>query len=748
MASEPNTNVVAKLDKALINANSGDDKNETALLMMSPSVNWAEFLTPAPLSIALLGQLMLVAGEKDFSLENQRPEKGFQFIQHPESFRACLVQVSNTGWRAFNEAHKNMDQIRLYSAQVPDQVKKVVRTLVKGSEKDVKDFLPIELGKIDRNATECLRLAQAVEAKFEQVMDLTGELLEVASAARGYYQKAQEEIKIKQEIALAKEKSAREKITLAKKQQEDLETQVKDAKAGWEKAVDSMPSGWDLIGMQFVETYTNTVSNTASTMLPLLLQRGVAGIMAGGPLPAGVQMPAATPSPAPNQAVEPSTEQTPTAVQTVPASVNGDHLKILITKLVEDLKSASKESSNKPEDRDRDKDENDDDDNDDDDDDDDVGDEEPVAKKLLKTKLKMEDLQIDWSSQPDSPHKKEALQLLKKGIKICMEGETMMTQLNFSPDKMEAIAKQASTLKSKVMKFCTKAQTKTGGNPFYTKPPRQARSMASSANSSSSSVAKSAVENARFKIAEAKGLLERQENRYDQTCKELRESNEELSKVLQSLAELSPEKIANFDQIRETLIQGIKALASVREQWQKLVEFFQFITNIIKVCQKESLASFVEYAKVGQKRVLANGYADTDFMRDLIYEQVNQANTTSYVVWSISNTYVEISRNHLMSRLASLGHLIALDPEKERHTIEAKRNELMEGSQEAQEAIRKLVSEAKDHFHEKVTKRIEKIETELLKALPSGDPAKIKEINDSVKNAIKEADEELGADKF
>ena len=105
-AEESNSNVVANINKALINANSGDDKNETALLMMSPSMNWAEFLTPAPLSIALLGQLMLVAGEKDFSLENQRPEKGFKFIEHPESFRACLVQVSNTGWRAFNEAHK------------------------------------------------------------------------------------------------------------------------------------------------------------------------------------------------------------------------------------------------------------------------------------------------------------------------------------------------------------------------------------------------------------------------------------------------------------------------------------------------------------------------------------------------------------------------------------------------------------------------------------------------------------------
>ena len=607
-----------------------------------------------------------------------------------------------------------MDAIRLYSAQVPDQVKKVVRTLVKGSEEDVKDILPIELGKIDRNASECLRLAQAVEEKFEHVMDLTGELLEVSSAAKGYYQKSQEEIKIKREIALAKEESARQKMTLAKEQQEKLEKQVKDAKADWEKAVDSMPSGWDLIGMQFVETITNVVSNCPAVMVPLL----ALGSKAGGQLATGAQMPAEAQMP----------EQIPAVVPRVPESVNGDRLKILITTLVEDLKSASNDTSKKPKDGD--------------------GNEEPVAKRLLKTKLQLEELQKDWSSKDDSSNNKKALKLLEKGLEICTKGEDMMTQLYYSRDEIKEITKQASKLKDKVVTFCIKAKAKTGGNPFYTKPPRQAVSMTGSGNSTSSSVANSAAENARFKIAEARGLLERQENRYDQTCKELRESNEELSKVLQSLAELSPEKIANFDQIRETLIQGIKALASVREQWQKLVEFFQFITNIIKVCQKESLASFVEYAKVGQKRVLANGYADTDFMRDLIYEQVSQANMTSYVVWSISNTYVEISRNHLMSRLASLGHLIALDPEKERHTIEAKRNELMKGSEEAQEAIRKYVSETKDHFHEKVTKRIKQIETELLKALPSEDPAKIKEINDSVKSAIKEADDELDAGDF
>ena len=598
--------------------------------------------------------------------------------------------------------YKNMDAIRLYSAQVPDQVKKVVRTLVKGSAEDVEDVLPIELGKIDRNATECLRLAQAVEAKFEHVMDLTGELLRVSTAAKGHYVKSQEEVQMKREIALAKEEAARKKLALAKEQQEKLEKQVKEAKAGWEKAVDSMPSGWELIGMQFVEALTNSVSNIASTVLSRGAEKHTAAAQN-------------------QQGMDPSTEQTPNVM---PLSVNPEKLKVLITKLVDDVSSTFQKGSKE------------------------TKDEKSAAKEIGMARLHMKCLEEEWSSEEDSPDKQKALPLLTRGLQICSEAETLMTQLSRSPEEMEEIIKQASNLKGDVCTFCTKAQAKAGKNPFYTKPPRQARNMANSANSSSSSVTTSVVESARFKIAEARGLLERQEDRYDQTCKELQEGNEELSKVLQSLAEFSPEKIANFDQIRETLMQGIKALASVREQWQKLVEFFQFITNIIKVCQKESLSSFVEYAKVGQKRVLANGYASTDFMRDLIYEQVSQANTTSYVVWSISNTYVEISRDHLMSRIASLGHLIALDPEKDRVAIEVKRNELMEGSQEAQEAIRKHVSEAKDHFHVKVEKRIKQIETELLKALPSEDPAKIKEINDSVKNAIKEADEELDADKF
>ena len=563
-----------------------------------------------------------------------------------------------------------MDIIRLYSAKVPGQVKKVVRTLVSGSKEDVKDILPIELRKIEKNASESLELAKAVESKFENVMHLTGELLEVSSAAKGHFQKTQEELQMKREIALTKEKSAREEIERAKEEQDKLTKQVKEAKAQWEKAVDSMPSGWDLVGMQFVEGITKAFTSAAETVISAVATRGMNSSSA--------------PSHAdPNLRVDPSEKQSAKRVSKLPthALVKAELMKVCSAKLVEVLATFQDKSNGG----------------------------EP-AKDIKKTRNEMESLQKDWSTEQESKDDQEGLKLLSRGLEICMEAEKELEDLNLSNDKMKKIAKRASKLKDDIFKFCTKVQTKVQTNPFYTKPPRQARNMADPAKST--------------------------------------RSNKELSKVLQSLVEFSPEKIANFDQIRETLIKGIKALASVRERWQKLVEFFQCITNIIKVCQKESLTSFVEYSKVAQERRLTKGYTDTDFMRDLIYEQVSQANKTSYVVWSISNTYVEVSRKHLMSRLASLGHLIALDPEKDRATIEAKRIELLEGSQEAERAIMQLVSEAQNTFHEKVGERIKQFEEEMEKVLPPEDPARIKEINDSVAKAVKEADEELSADCF
>ena len=224
-----------------------------------------------------------------------------------------------------------MDIIRLYSAQVPGQVKKVVRTLVSGSKEDVKDILPIELRKIEKNASESLELAKAVESKFENVMHLTGELLEVSSAAKGHFQKTQEELQMKREIALTKEKSAREEIERAKEEQDKLTKQVKEAKAQWEKAVDSMPSGWDLVGMQVVEGITKAFTSAAETVIPVVVTRGMSllsGPRQGAPSDAD-----------PNLRVDPSEKQSAKRDSKLPmqALVKAELMKVFSAKLVEVL---------------------------------------------------------------------------------------------------------------------------------------------------------------------------------------------------------------------------------------------------------------------------------------------------------------------------------------------------------------------------------------------------------------------------
>lgn len=589
-----------------------------------------------------------------------------------------------------------MDGIRLQSLQIPGQVKNIVRILVNGSDQEVKSFLPIELRKIDRNATKCLALAEAVEKKFEFVMDLTGELDEVSASAQGYYQEEQEETRKKREIALIKEKEALEQVAKVKKQQENLEKQVREAKKGYDKAANSMPGTLGLVGMHLIETMTKVVANSASAVLPI-----------GWKVPSFLSD---------NLEEDDETKE----MQTVGEGVaEGQKLENLINYLVECLSTDSQGVKAGK----------------------DSGGEENVSEKLQTTRIYMQQLENDLPTEDKSDISKELSALLKEGLRICQKAEKLTKEFCSEPKEMKAMYSEALEIQKKVRMFCTKTQVNAGYSPLYTRPPRQAKAMASAANSASPSMAQTASENARFKMAQARGILEREEDRYDKACKDLDEKNKKLSKVLQELEEFTPEKIADFEEIRKILRLGIQALASLRERWQKLVAFFQFVTNIIKVCQTESLKSFAEYAAEAGKLALSNDYSGSDFMRDIIYEQVTQAKTTSFAVWSISNMYVEISGKYLVDRMAGLGHLLALDREKDRPQIEMKRNELIESSKKAQEEIRSLVQEAQDQYHKKVAKRKQKIESTLSEALPPEDPARIKEIDDTVNKAIKGADE-------
>ena len=105
-------------------------------------------------------------------------------------------------------------------------------------------------------------------------------------------------------------------------------------------------------------------------------------------------------------------------------------------------------------------------------------------------------------------------------------------------------------------------------------------------------------QNAQKEVDTAKEMLKYSQERYDSSTRILKESNDELGKVLADIAKYDMQKI-DFEKIRETLIKGIKALANLREQWGKLVRFFQMISNLIKCSMDTSLKDFVESTKSG-----------------------------------------------------------------------------------------------------------------------------------------------------
>ena len=89
-----------------------------------------------------------------------------------------------------------------------------------------------------------------------------------------------------------------------------------------------------------------------------------------------------------------------------------------------------------------------------------------------------------------------------------------------------------------------------------------------------------------------------------------------------------------------------------------------------------------------------------------------------------------------MDRITCLGRLVALDPEKDKHEIQLKREELNQGCFEAQEAIKRIASRKQKEIDEAFDKRIGRIEQEVEALIPAMPEAKIKEIESQAKSAI------------
>ncbi|XP_039373010.1 uncharacterized protein LOC120392358 [Mauremys reevesii] len=675
------------LVKAELSVSKAKDVRKETELRMKSYANWEEFLMPAPISIAILGQLVFIsAGQGDFSINKNPPKDGFKHIKYPESFRACLCQVSNQGWAAFNTAHVNMDQIRLLSMSVPGRMKAIVKILFQDTE-TVNAMLPTHLKNMKAVADDCKDLAQGVKDKYSDVIYLIQELMEACLNAKKGYEDELKDIQIALQQAQIKEKAAREAQKLAEQYHDQMKQQVDESFNQYNEAMKAIPTGWTAVGMTIVENITNGLCNIVNGIAGMFTGKGgkmgtekMEGSAVAGP----EQFDHRRIMPALNIFAKSEMLLTfATQLKELIDEQNGLNMKKIVNEKTQEVNTNW------------------------------------LKDCLLKTKSS-----IDMESMCEP--KNQALEICASGLRICEQLEKMALSQNKGKEEEKPLAEEIKRLYQRASEFDSHSKSSVGSPAFTAKPPNVAKCQQDSTGGSS------ALRNAHLKVEQSREMLKSTQDEYQRSFENFKRQNDELTEIMCAMEKCNVQEI-DFKAAREMLIKGLEALGRVKEQWEKMVRFFQMISSLIDSCLSRDIKEFVSSVSDVQK---IENYSSKSFVIDTIYTQAFNASNVAHLVHMISETYTEVSNNYLMDRVSSLGRLITM--ETSHPSFESEREALQKGCEEARQAIYDMVIEKKEEFDRSVEARVETIDRELKAVLPPVSMEEQKAIEGSVQRGMKE----------
>ena len=185
------------------------------------------------------------------------PTGGCKHLSHSNSFKASLLQLSFGAYDAFNAAHVNMDTIDRNMRSLPNEVRFSLITLLQGSDEDIKDILPDQLSELKRIADKSRTSADATVEAFDVVKNILEELVQSATVTQKH---SADEVKtLDRQISEAKTraKELENQKKEAKERKDKVKKQLEKAEKNWEKALDNLPTGWTMLGLQVSEGLTN-----------------------------------------------------------------------------------------------------------------------------------------------------------------------------------------------------------------------------------------------------------------------------------------------------------------------------------------------------------------------------------------------------------------------------------------------------------------------------------------------------------
>lgn len=216
---------------------------------------WEGLLQSAPLSIFLLGQLVVVSARRDFQLE-MNVNRPYQRLRH-STFRPTVVQVVNEAWVAFNHAHTNMDQVRLHMLSIPRNVRVTLRIM--NRDQQFAHFVKIPLKAIEQSADEAAQLSLDIYNKFYNIQLLLAEVAEALASTQGGTDEQLRQAQEDRKLAEMEKKLQDERQAKARGELNKISGELDAARSAYEEAIRSIPTGFKAFFMDLVRFVPNLI---------------------------------------------------------------------------------------------------------------------------------------------------------------------------------------------------------------------------------------------------------------------------------------------------------------------------------------------------------------------------------------------------------------------------------------------------------------------------------------------------------
>ncbi|KAF8175917.1 hypothetical protein K438DRAFT_1979424 [Mycena galopus ATCC 62051] len=692
---------------------SGAAVNQDSWMTQWCSTNWGDLLQPAPLSIALLGSILIIASSvDDFSLNSKAPPGAPPFVwkyaRHPDSFKACLQQMVGNGYLTFGTAHKNMEVIRANSGAIPDVIKSTVTVIRTGNAEAVAAGLRTGIEDLKLLSQRCRAEAKESEQAFRDMTGLAQEMAGTTEQALAQNKIQLEVLKIEKESEDLSLKEAKDFLEVMKESYSKAEKEFADA-------VHDFPSGWDLMGMAIAEAFTDVIGaigNALSSGSSRKAESSSAGVNAystssgSGDTPAPAPV-AATTSPN-GVASQPNSETlSDPASPLVPiiiAQVTG--IKMLLNDGKPNWTQIRSDEGSK-------------------------------GATYIQTFLTMKTKQLDTSK----PISKELSAHIEKALAII--GVIADKAKSVSSAEENALADQVAPTD----KLLTDLQAlATSVNLVLQQPGASGKGLATPTASSSSGSGAGPASSTweQMKVDQTKAQLEAARDSYRKSADRLVAQQKELTKTIVELTSISLTG-ATLEQMLPVLRKAVGSFTILRGQFSKLSQFFDSVASLLVDVMGPSvdrwaatLSTAEAQARRGEREKALGGVTISAMTRDIIYRQMMTPLKISMLANKIAIVYLSISHDFIIPAQQNVGGMLQFATSADKaamiEKLQKAQVELKRSSARASEEIAARVLADQKSFETTINARLDTIVKAVQLVLPAAAapvPAHMKEITDA-----------------